>query len=173
MTEMTKSGTDRASAPVAAPPAGGPGLLRIYLLRAAFLLMGGGLAAVQWPTLVHHPHWTLSQGVVKSMFVALSVLGLLGVLRPVRMLPVLLFEITWKVVWLAVVALPAWAGGSMDADVREALPQVLLIVVVIAVVPWGHVLRTYLTGPTDPWRPGPRPGSPQADSDRCRITGRA
>ena len=141
----------------AVPPAGRmpgqePGPLRVNLLRVAFLLMGGGLAAVQWPTLVNHPQWTLYQGVARSMFVALSVLGLLGVLRPVRMLPVLLFEIGWKAVWLAVVALPAWASGSVDDDIRQTFWEVLPIVVVAAVVPWGYVFRHYVAGPVEPWR---------------------
>lgn len=138
-----------------------PGLVRVYLLRAAFLVMGGGLAVVQWPTLVNHPQWPLFQGVAKSMFVALSVLGLLGVLRPVRMLPVLLVEIGWKVVWLAVVALPAWRHGSLDADTRQTLVEVLPIVVVAAVVPWRYVVRSYVTGPVEPWRPR-RPGPDRA-----------
>lgn len=134
------------------PPDGAPGLVRIYLLRAALLVMGGGLAAVQWPTLVDHAQWSPAQGVVKSMFLALSLLGLLGVLRPLRMLPVLLFEIGWKAAWLTVVALPAWRAGAMDDAMRATLGEVLPIVVVAAVVPWPYVLRTYVTGPAEPWR---------------------
>lgn len=151
MSEALSAG---AAAPLVPDPAPGPelGLLRTCLLRVAFLVMGGGLVAFQWPTVIHHPAWTLSQGVMKSMFVALSVLGLLGVLRPVRMLPVLLFEIGWKAVWLAVVALPAWSGGRMDDATRQTLGEVLPIVVVAAVVPWGYVARTYLLGPVEPWR---------------------
>lgn len=144
MTTQTLPGTHRAQH--------GLSLVRVNLLRVAFLVVGGGLAVVQWPTLVRHEPWPLYQGVVKSMFVALSVLALLGVLRPVRMLPVLLFEIGWKVVWLAAVALPAWATGTMDADIRASVPEVLLIVVIVALVPWGHVARTCLTGPPEPWR---------------------
>jgi hypothetical protein len=128
------------------------GLPRLYALRAAFLVMGGGLAAVQWPTVGDLPEQPLFEGVARSMFVALSVLGLLGVRHPVRLLPVLVFEVLWKAVWLAAVAVPTWRSHSMDAATRATLIEVLPIVVVAAVVPWRYVVGRYLVDPGDRWR---------------------
>lgn len=127
-------------------------LPRIYALRLAFLVMGAGLAAVQWPTLAGLARLPLFEGVARSMFVALSVLGLLGLRHPVRLLPVLVFEVLWKAVWLSAVAVPAWRSGTMDAATRGTLVEVLPIVVVAAIVPWRYVVTTYLVASGDRWR---------------------
>jgi len=59
------------------------------------------------------------------MLVALSVLALLGLRYPRRMLPVLLFEVGWKLTWLAAVALPLWSDGQLDDATREQVGAVL------------------------------------------------
>ena len=69
-------------------------LPRIYLMRVGYLIMAGGLAVVKWPAIVHHAQWTLMEGVVNCMLVALSVLAFLrrptltgGPPRPCRAVP--------------------------------------------------------------------------------------
>ena len=52
----------------------------------------------------HHPGWGLAEGTVVAMLVAMSVLALLGLRYPQRMLPILLFEVGWKLIWLGLVA---------------------------------------------------------------------
>ena len=49
----------------------------------------------------------------------MSVLALLGLRYPLRMLPILLFEVAWKLTWLGVVALPLWSEDKLDAATRE------------------------------------------------------
>jgi hypothetical protein len=81
----------------------------LHLLRAGYLFVAGGILAFQWPTLIQHdPSWPLMEGVKTSLLAAVSVLALLGLRYPLQMLPVLLFEVTWKVIWGAAVALPLW-----------------------------------------------------------------
>ena len=53
-------------------------LWRLYLLRVGYLVFGGGLAVVKWPMLLHRDQWTLTQGVIDCMLIALSGLALLG-----------------------------------------------------------------------------------------------
>lgn len=131
-------------------------LRRLYLLRFGYLVMGGGLAVFKWPSIVATVgSWTLLEGVVNSMLFAMSLLALLGVRYPVKMLPILLFESLWKLTWLAAVAVPQLIGDRMDAATTELLGKNLWVVVILAVVPWGYVARQYLAAPGDRWRTAP------------------
>ena len=47
---------------------------------------------------------------VLCILIAMSVLALLGLRYPQRMLPVLLFEVAWKMIWLAAVVVPLVQG---------------------------------------------------------------
>ena len=134
-------------------PSGELSLRRLYVLRFGYLLMGGGLVVFKWPSFVaHHGSWSLSQGVVECMLLAMSILALLGLRYPVKMLPILLFESLWKLTWLAVVALPQLIGDRMDAATTEMFTTILFVVVILAVIPWGYVVRQYLAAPGDRWR---------------------
>jgi hypothetical protein len=127
-------------------------LWRLNLLRVGYLVMGGGLAVVKWPSFVDHEQWGLFEGTVECMLVAMSVLALLGLRYPQRLLPILLFEITWKLIWLGVVALPLWADGNLEGATREQAGTVLWVAIIIAVVPWRHVVASYVTAEGEPWR---------------------
>ena len=137
-------------------PRGELSLRRLYVLRFGYLFMGGGLAVFKWPSFVaHHGSWPLHEGIVECILLAMSLLALLGLRYPVKMLPILVFESLWKLTWLAVVALPRLLGGGLDAATNEKFTSILFVVVVLAVVPWGYVVRHYLVAPGDPWRSTP------------------
>ena len=88
-------------------------------MRVGYFVMGGGLAVTKWPELLAHGPWELEEGTVLTMLVAMSVLALLGLRYPQRMLPILLFEVGWKLTWLGVVALPLWLDGNLTGATRE------------------------------------------------------
>ena len=138
---------------------------RILALRGGYLFMGLGLAVVKWPLLLDASTLPLFEGVVLSILTAMSLLALLGALRPVRMLPVLVLETLWKLIWLGLVALPRSLDGSLDAATREVLVNCLFVVVVVAVIPWRHAWRHCVREPGDPWR---EPGSAPAPARRAR-----
>jgi hypothetical protein len=99
-----------------------------------------------------HGPWELKEGTVECMLVAMSVLALLGLRYPVRMLPILLFEVAWKLTWLGVIALPLWLGNTLDGATLEQIGKVLWVVIIIAAIPWPYVLAKYVLAPGDPWR---------------------
>ena len=148
--------TGRASdhpAPIRTTPRGGLSLRRLYVLRFGYLFMGGGLAVTKWPSFVaHHGSWPLYQGIIECILLAMSILALLGLRYPVKMLPILLFESLWKLTWLGVVALPKLLGSGLDAPTTVEFTKILFVVVILAVIPWGYVVRQYLTAPGDRWR---------------------
>ena len=127
-------------------------LWQLNLLRAGYLVMGGGLALVKWPLLVRHAPWSLAAGTVECLLVALSVLALLGLRYPERLLPVLLFEVAWKLLWLGVIALPLWSQNKLDGATLARVGENGLVVIIIAVIPWRHVLAQYVTAPGEAWR---------------------
>ena len=86
------------------------------------------------------------------MLVAMSVLALFGLRYPQRMLPILLFEVGWKLLWLGIVALPLWLDGNLTGATREQVITVLWVAIVIAVIPWRHVVRSYVLVRGDRWR---------------------
>ena len=124
---------------------------RLNLMRVGYLIMGGGLAITKWPELVSHGPWELKQGVVVAMLVAMSVLALLGLRYPKRMLPILMFEVGWKLLWLGTVALPLWMDGDLNGATREETIKILWVGFIIAVLPWRHVVRQFVLARGDRW----------------------
>jgi hypothetical protein len=127
-------------------------LWQLNLLRVGYLFMGGGLAVVKWPLLFTHGPWELKDGTIQCMLVAMSILALLGLRYPLRMLPILLFECAWKLIWLGVIALPLWKDNQLDGATAGQVTLLLWVVIIIAVIPWRHVLSQYVTSPGEPWR---------------------
>jgi hypothetical protein len=71
---------------------------------------------------------------------------------PIKMLPILMFEIGWKLLWLGVVALPLWLEGDLTGATREQVIKVLWVSIVVAVVPWRYVFTRFVTSSGDAWR---------------------
>jgi hypothetical protein len=125
---------------------------RLNVMRVGYLVMGTGLAVTKWPQLLAHQPWELKEGTVLTMLVAMSVLALLGLRYPQRMLPILLFEVGWKLTWLGVVALPLWSDGNLTGATREQAAAVLWVAIVIAVIPWRHVVSQFVLARGERWR---------------------
>ena len=119
---------------------------RLLAMRGGYLLMGVGLALVKWPLLPDAHELPLYEGVTLCLLTAMSLLALLGLWQPVRMLPVLVFESLWKVLWLSLVALPGAVAGDLDRATAEVLVSCSLVVVILAVTPWPYVWRSYAPG---------------------------
>ena len=130
-------------------------LSRLYLLRGMYLLVVVGLGLAAVPGIVRHAgQRELAQGVVDCMLLAFWLLCIVGLKYPLRMLPVLLWELVWKTLWLALVALPAWRAGTMDAATAENTFACAFVILVPLVLPWKYVWRHYVRAAGDPWRTG-------------------
>ncbi|WP_038487870.1 hypothetical protein [Collimonas arenae] len=129
-------------------------LFRLYLLRALYLLIVVGLGAVViWPGFIsHHKPWELMEGVVQCMLAAFWLLAILGLRYPLLMLPVLLWELAWKSIWLIVVAAPLWSSGQMDDATLAMAITILWVVIVPFVIPWRYVFVHYVQKRGDRWR---------------------
>jgi hypothetical protein len=126
--------------------------LRLYLLRAMYLILAVGLGINIWPGILAPGNASHMGSVVRSMLGALALMALWGLRYPVKMLPLLLFELTWKVIWVVAFGLAPWLGGGLDAARQETLFECLMgVVLVPLVVPWGYVFREYIKTPGDHW----------------------
>jgi hypothetical protein len=127
-------------------------LTRLHLMRAGYLLMGVGLALVKWPLLSEAEALPLYEGVTLCLLTAMSLLAFLGLRHPVKLLPLLLFESAWKLLWLSLVALPKATTGDLDAATTETVVSCSLVIVILAVTPWRYVWRNYVRATGDRWR---------------------
>ncbi|HET7329123.1 MAG TPA: hypothetical protein VFJ14_17770 [Nocardioidaceae bacterium] len=127
-------------------------LTRLHLMRVGYLVMGGGLALVKWPLLPDAPTLPLYEGVTLCLLTAMSLLALLGLRYPVKLLPVLLFESAWKLLWLSLVALPRATSGDLGTATAGIMFNCSLVVIILAVVPWRYAWQRYFLATGDRWR---------------------
>jgi len=121
-------------------------------MRVGYLVMGGGLVIVKWPEFLAREPWELMHGTVLTMLVAMSVLALLGLRYPQQMLPILLFEVGWKALWLGFVALPLWLDDNLTGAIWENTIKVSWVIIVVAVIPWRHAFRQFVLARGERWR---------------------
>ena len=91
--------------------------LRLYLLRAMYVFMFVGLAVFKLPGIFNPPENLSTTGsVVLSVLGAIALLAVLGIRYPVKMLPLLLFELLWKIIWVLAFGLPLWYTQQLAPD---------------------------------------------------------
>jgi hypothetical protein len=129
---------------------------RLYTLRVLYVVLGLGLGITEIPLFFHHEHWTQARAVANCFLLALACLSLVGVRSPLQMLPLLIYELLWKMIWLLGVALPLWLAHQLDADTLKSLPTIAPVVIIIPFIPWRYVFAKYLVHPSQsgPAQPG-------------------
>lgn len=64
-----------------------------------------------------------------------------GLRYPLQMLPLLLLQLFYKLIWLSAIALPLWSAGRSTGMTKSF---VIPVVVDLIVIPWGYVLANYV-----------------------------
>jgi hypothetical protein len=125
-------------------------LFRLYVLRAMYLLLVIGLGAMIVPELVSHP--LTSRGVIPSLLGAVWLLAFLGLRYPLKMLPLLMFEFAWKLIWMLAYGLSQWRSGQQPPTFAEDFTNIAFGAILLVVIPWGYVWRHYGKEPSERWR---------------------
>ena len=128
---------------------------RLNVMRFGYAFMGVGIVLVKWPLFFQNggvASLPAFEGVVAALLTAMSLLAFLGLRYPIQLLPLLVFESLWKLIWLAAVGIPHLTAGDMDAKTRSIFFNVLLVVIVLAVTPWDYVWKRYVRAPGAQWR---------------------
>jgi hypothetical protein len=122
--------------------------INIYLLRLLFTLMFLFLSYESWSHILsHRGPWENGNAAAWCMWGSYSVISIIGIRRPLRMLPIVLFEVVYKVAWLAVVAYPLWVKHELIGSPAEGMARVFVWVILpIVAMPWGYFFRTQVMG---------------------------
>jgi hypothetical protein len=128
----------------------GVSLFRLYVLRAMYLVLVVGLGGMIVPEILSHE--LTSRGVIPSLLGAVWLLAFLGLRYPLTMLPLLMFELAWKLLWLIAYGLPQWSAGQYPPTFAEDSFNIGLGVILLLVIPWGYVWRRFVKQPGARWR---------------------
>lgn len=130
------------------------GIVRMYLLRGMYFLIAFGLGSSVIPQIVTtsgnpvDPHT-----VINSILIGFSIMALLGIRYPLKMLPILLLELLWKSIWLMVFALPMYLNYELDQYAREVVFACGVgVVLTPLVIPWRYVINHYIVAKGSAWR---------------------
>jgi len=128
-------------------------LFRLYTLRASYLVLAGGLGMYIWPVVLHHTNeLAATKGVQFALLAGLGATAVLGFRYPVKMLPLLLFELIWKTIYLIAFAWPLWSAHQITAAAAEDIKACLMVVIFIPLIPWRYVFAQYVLKRGDRWK---------------------
>ncbi|MFZ1938399.1 MAG: hypothetical protein ACLPZY_09585 [Terracidiphilus sp.] len=125
-------------------------LFRLYVLRALYLGNFVMLGASVWPGILTHHGWANPlEGVGVSVWGALSLLSVVGVRYPLKMLPLIFLQFTYKLIWVLAVALPRISTGAPTWYMK---PMLMGVIIEPLLIPWPYVFAAFVKTPGDGWR---------------------
>lgn len=128
-------------------------LFRLYTLRLSYFILAGGIGAFFWPSVIHHSsEFAIQKGAQFALLAGLGLTAVLGFRYPLKMLPLLLFELTWKAIYLIAFALPLWSAHQINDAAAEDIKSILMGVIFIPLVPWRYVVAEYVLKAGNRWR---------------------
>jgi len=126
---------------------GGVSTFRLSLLRLVFFGTFLFVGTNAWKEIfTHSGPWDPLHGVAFSFWAAYSTLMILGLRYPLKLVPLLLLQCFYKLVWLVVVAYPLWSTSQLRGSPAGGLATIFVIAVAVdlVVVPWPYALRSYV-----------------------------
>ena len=118
--------------------------INVYLLRLLFLLVFLMVGHDSWTgLLIHQGPWDPVRAAAVCMWACYSALSIIGVFHPLKMLPIVAFDILYKSTWLIVVAYPLWAAHQLAGSPAAEMTRVFIgVPVIAAVMPWKYFVET-------------------------------
>ena len=94
--------------------------INIYILRLMFFLMIVFLGKASWThILTFKGTWNPEDAMAWCIWGSYSVLAILGIIHPLKMLPIVMLEIFYKLLWLIIVAYPLWKSNQFTGSSSE------------------------------------------------------
>ncbi len=120
---------------------------RFHLLRIFYVLIIFLLGIEVWMKILsHNTQWEPLPAVAFSFWAAFSLLAILGVINPLKMIPLLLVQFTYKLIWLIIVAWPLWSTNALTGSNAQelAFANFTGIIIDILVIPWQFVIKNFI-----------------------------
>jgi hypothetical protein len=120
---------------------------RFYLLRFYYALNALLLGALSWLEIfTHNGLWQPLPAVAFSFWAAFSALAILGILHPLKMMPLLLVQFSYKLIWSIIVAYPLWSANHLAGSSAQELTNINFrgAVVDLFIIPWTYVVKNYI-----------------------------
>ena len=118
--------------------------INIYLLRLLFLLVVVFVGSDSWSGILKYQgQWDHVKAAAMCMWAAYSVLAICGLINPLKWLPIVMFEIFYKIIWLVIVAYPLWSTNLLAGSPADGMTHAFLWVILpIVAMPWAYAFRT-------------------------------
>jgi hypothetical protein len=118
---------------------------RFYLLRFYYTLNFVALGYQAWSEIFAHTGlWEPIEGIAYSFWAAFSLLAILGIIHPMKMIPLLLVQFTYKLIWSIIVAYPIWNANQLPASHELTNIMVKGVFIDLLIIPWPYVLRNFI-----------------------------
>lgn len=121
---------------------------RLHIMRLLFFLNFISLAFDNWSTVLFPDEQmdTLT-GVSISFWAGFSLLNLIGIRFPLKMIPLLMLQLIYKAAWIIGTYLPARRNGLLDDSLESFLwVCVAGIALNLLIIPWGYTYKYFLKG---------------------------
>ena len=119
---------------------------RWYLMKAFYTFVFVAFGFQIWSTLATQTElWDPTEAVAYSFWAAYATLMGLGIRYPLKMLPLLLLQLFYKMVWLIIAYLPLKEAGALNETALELYKaNGIGVILDILIIPWRYVYRTLL-----------------------------
>ena len=123
--------------------------INIYLLRLFYFLMVFFVATDSWRGIItHEGPWDRFRAMSVCVWAAYTTLAVFGLIHPLRWLPIMIFMIFYKSLWLIIVAYPLWREGTLAGSPAEEMTYAFLgVPVAMIAVPWKYVFENFICKP--------------------------
>ena len=123
--------------------------INVFALRVFYFLMAAFVATEAWKTIITHegPRDPF-RAIAFCVWAAYPTLAVLGLIHPLRILPIMLFTVAYKGLWLLIVAYPLWRAGTLAGSPAEAITNAFIGTPLLMIaIPWKYVFRHYVMWP--------------------------
>lgn len=120
--------------------------ISIYVLRVYFTLMFFMMGYTAWTEIfTHNGEWNPIKAVTWCVWAAYATISFIGFYNTLKMLPIVVFMVFYKALWLVVVAYPLWITDTLMSSPSEELANIFIwAMAALPFIPWKYFFTHYI-----------------------------